>query len=215
MDKVVEVVAPLALPNNDMGKWRNTDFAAAFFAWNEQCLLLAKSVYGSESVPEAYWRTLCMDSSFSYLLRGRESGPESDLDYSYRALIGYRNGYLRLLEFCEKIRHMPPQEITSTWNLTEEKVGNYANFVGGLQAIYGRPFFSTRDGRIGLGPSRLAKGDEVCVFHSGGTPFILRYEDGNNVAKLIGESYVHGLMNAEALDMVDRGDVQKEDILLG
>jgi len=56
-----------------------------------------------------------------------------------------------------------------------------------------RDFFATQDGRFGIGPRSLDKGDEIWLLEGGRTPFILR----NN--RMIGEAYVHGIMHGEAL----------------
>ena len=62
-----------------------------------------------------------------------------------------------------------------------------------------RRFCSTTDGRIGLVPRSSAAGDLICVLYGGRVPYVLRpCEIGYS---LIGECYIHGLMNGEAMDM--------------
>lgn len=51
---------------------------------------------------------------------------------------------------------------------------------------------------MGTGMSSVKPGDCVCIIFGGITPFILRKE--GEYYKLIGESYVHGLMKGEAID---------------
>jgi len=58
----------------------------------------------------------------------------------------------------------------------------------------GRRYFSTVGGRVGIGPSGIRPGDTVCVFDSAGPLFVLR--EGIN-RRLVGETYVHGLMRLE------------------
>lgn len=49
----------------------------------------------------------------------------------------------------------------------------------------------------------MKEGDINCKLY-GGDPLIdLRYEDGGEVAKLIGIVYIHGLMSGEALTAPD------------
>lgn len=71
-----------------------------------------------------------------------------------------------------------------------------------------RRFFVTRDGRYGLGPWNLKKGDTLCVLFGGQTPFILRQVTGRRAKfssldnkadavkyyRVIGETYVDGVM---------------------
>ncbi|MCJ1479437.1 hypothetical protein MMC13_008123 [Lambiella insularis] len=60
-----------------------------------------------------------------------------------------------------------------------------------------RKFFTTTKGTIGLGPRSMQPGDLVCVLCGGIVPFILR-KDGQRYT-LIGEAYVHGIMDGQAL----------------
>ena len=62
-----------------------------------------------------------------------------------------------------------------------------------------RRFCATIGGRIGMVPRSAAAGDIVCVLYGGRVPFVLRpCEKGYT---LIGECYIHGLMDGEAMDM--------------
>ena len=56
------------------------------------------------------------------------------------------------------------------------------------------------DAIIGTGPEGLRIGDIICVLYSGDVPFIL-HPDGQGHYALIGECYVSGIMQGEALDM--------------
>jgi hypothetical protein len=69
-------------------------------------------------------------------------------------------------------------------------------------------FFITTSGYIGIGPSDLRQGDNVCVFGGGRVPFAIRSQDslpleGPNAEirkyHLIGDAYVHGIMRGEAV----------------
>lgn len=61
-----------------------------------------------------------------------------------------------------------------------------------------------------LGSDILEKGDVVVVLFGGRIPFILRErEEGGWI--LIGECYVHGVMNGEALK---GDDVEEEDFVI-
>ena len=69
----------------------------------------------------------------------------------------------------------------------------------------GRCFFSTENGRIGLGPKGLRVGDQICVIRNALTPFIIRPGVGEGGSRLIGETYVDGLMYGEAFGLVEEG----------
>lgn len=61
-----------------------------------------------------------------------------------------------------------------------------------------RSFFATQDGRLGLGPRITKGGDEIWLPMGATMPFILRpYANGN--FRIIGHTYLHGLMHGEAV----------------
>ncbi|KAK8118392.1 uncharacterized protein PG998_003018 [Apiospora kogelbergensis] len=61
----------------------------------------------------------------------------------------------------------------------------------------GRRFFVTDKGRIGIGPEPMAEGDRVVVLFGSRVPFVLR--DVGLRFKLVGECYVAGLMEGQAI----------------
>lgn len=78
-----------------------------------------------------------------------------------------------------------------------------------------RCLFRTRKGYIGLGPVGIQPGDEIWLFATARTPFILRRPSKGSLRRktldsnsstaesecrtFIGETYVHGIMNGEAM----------------
>ncbi|KAF4977721.1 hypothetical protein FZEAL_5815 [Fusarium zealandicum] len=62
-----------------------------------------------------------------------------------------------------------------------------------------RAFAVTAGGYFVLGPDVMELGDVVAVLYGGRTPFLLRKME-NSRWMLVGECYVHGLMNGEALE---------------
>ena len=81
-------------------------------------------------------------------------------------------------------------------------------------ATYGRAFFRTEKGHFGLCFPHMRTGDEVWVLAGGQVPFVLRrlndayhsveeYKEAPQMLKLIGECYLHGFMDGEALDAHD------------
>ena len=74
-------------------------------------------------------------------------------------------------------------------------------------ACKGRRFFTTTMGFMGLAPDIAQVGDKVCLISGCCTPFTIR-PDGPNFC-LLGESYVHGVMDGELMS-----DITFEDINL-
>ncbi|KAL2203444.1 hypothetical protein CC79DRAFT_1056587 [Sarocladium strictum] len=60
-----------------------------------------------------------------------------------------------------------------------------------------RCFYRTRRGYLAMGPNDLQQGDVVCVLMGGAVPFILRPRGDGDGYTLIGDSYVHGIMDGE------------------
>ncbi|KAF5855943.1 hypothetical protein ETB97_008167 [Aspergillus alliaceus] len=98
-----------------------------------------------------------------------------------------------------------------TWDESSTLPGDGIEFHGVLRSKHGRRrLFVTERRYLGLGPASMVEGDEVWVIPGAGATFVLRpLEDG--AFALIGEAYVHGVMNGEA---VPDGDVNLSHIRL-
>jgi hypothetical protein len=66
------------------------------------------------------------------------------------------------------------------------------------EVLPGRAFFTTLDGFIGLCPAAARSGDCVCVILGSTAPLLLRPSSGGQY-KLVGECYIHGLMQGQGL----------------
>jgi hypothetical protein len=66
-------------------------------------------------------------------------------------------------------------------------------------------FFITGDGHMGIGSRKMQKGDDVCILFGGKVPYILR-KVGDHF-KLVGECYIHGLMNGEVMGLWKAGQI--------
>ncbi|PMD57267.1 uncharacterized protein K444DRAFT_483861, partial [Hyaloscypha bicolor E] len=65
----------------------------------------------------------------------------------------------------------------------------------------GRRFFVTKKGYFGIGPAELEEGDEIYILAGGKVPLVLRPlpESQPNTFELVGDCYVHGVMDGEAV----------------
>lgn len=82
---------------------------------------------------------------------------------------------------------------------TQEEIALAAQFLQSqLKAAYGRRFFTTSKKFMGLAQSGVRIGHAVVVLHGGKTPYLLQ-RAGNRGYRFVGECYVHGKMNGEAL----------------
>ena len=75
-----------------------------------------------------------------------------------------------------------------------------------------RRLFYTSGGFIGLGPSNIRANDVVAVLFGGHTPFLLRPRTG--CYQLIGEAYVYGMMDGEAMEWLSTGRFSEQLFLL-
>lgn len=79
----------------------------------------------------------------------------------------------------------------------------------------------TERGFIGLVPENAAVGDKVYLFLGGQVLYTLRPVKSDSLAdgrcatfRFVGETYLHGLMDGEAMTWVERGQASVEEVLL-
>lgn len=138
------------------------------------------------SAVEAFWRTLIKNQD--------ENGKEPSADMAkthfkpwFRAMSGAVSNML------EALAHGHSEEGTRPEPLFNDLVHMSCN---------GTRIMRTKRGFIGTVPRLAKKGDVVCVLYGGQTPFILRPSESRpGLYRLIGDTYVHGLMQGEALSM--------------
>lgn len=68
-------------------------------------------------------------------------------------------------------------------------------------AVTRRAFGTTSKQYMGLFPRGTKVGDEICIFSGGCVPFVVRPQAASKSYQLVGECYVHGIMNGEAMQM--------------
>lgn len=72
-----------------------------------------------------------------------------------------------------------------------------------------RRFFVTEQGYVGIGPTSMRKGDDVCVLFGGSVPYILRTSK-KGTYHFIGDSYVHELGQGQAVQAMKRGELHEQ-----
>jgi hypothetical protein len=148
-------------------------------------------------VPDPFWASRCLHDKAalkaSILLRHRST--IESMNAESREM---RRDIRRFLR--EKIRQRPARE---------PPVANDASLI---KYALGRRFFVSEEGKFGLAPPNARKGDHITVFHGAETPFILR--KSGSTFQIVGESYVYGLMNGEAIDSWQLGTKEVRNIVL-
>lgn len=69
-----------------------------------------------------------------------------------------------------------------------------------------RRFFVSERGYLGLGAHGVQPGDKMCILFGGATPYVVRPTSVAGEYLFLGECYVHGLMNGEAIEHLKRGN---------
>lgn len=161
--------------------------------WEHAALSLKRYPTG-QSVEECLHRTLIADSA---LPNGAHSSAET-LAMSYNA---HRKYFMTVAHGS----FTPLQHEVGGDASTRQMAAVYDRAFG--LACWARRFFLTKHGYMGLGPFSTRPGDRIAVLLGGKTPYVLRkVVDRKHKEihfRLIGESYVHGLMHGEALDVHD------------
>ncbi|KAH7392687.1 heterokaryon incompatibility protein-domain-containing protein [Pyrenochaeta sp. MPI-SDFR-AT-0127] len=80
------------------------------------------------------------------------------------------------------------------------------------QTFDGKHFVKLDNGLLGVGPDTTCAGDLVVVLFGGRVPFILRQH--GNYYILLGECYIHGIMDGEAIDGWREGRLEEKDFVL-
>ncbi|KAH7417920.1 heterokaryon incompatibility protein-domain-containing protein [Cadophora sp. MPI-SDFR-AT-0126] len=108
----------------------------------------------------------------------------------------------------EGVRYLANQ----TWK-SAVKLGLSTKLAVGLNVLRAnvlhRQLMISKKGYIGLGPVPARQGDLICVLYGCSVPVILRKVDKHYI--LVGECYVHGLMDGEALDLLAIGKATEKD----
>ncbi|KAL1600422.1 hypothetical protein SLS60_006807 [Paraconiothyrium brasiliense] len=114
--------------------------------------------------------------------------------YQWREPVNTKNGLV-----------MPPSE-----SAAEKVQMAYKFFQTSAKATYKRCLFKTVQGYLGAGPDTACVGDAIVILFGGSVPFILR-PDGDHY-KLIGQSYVNGMMEGQAIEAWQKSGRPVENI---
>ncbi|KAF7555877.1 hypothetical protein G7Z17_g1800 [Cylindrodendrum hubeiense] len=153
-----------------------------------------------EGVPTAWvWLAISLVVWFG-IKRGarRVRGFERDVSMP----VGWENGAARVVvnsdfNWIPDFSQTELEGLQGLWGISCE-IQNAVN-----RASWNREFFVTENGYMGIGPVGVRPGDEVWNLIGGHVPFILRLssqnrcDGGDRCYRLVGESYVHGIMDGE------------------
>jgi Heterokaryon incompatibility protein (HET) len=72
----------------------------------------------------------------------------------------------------------------------------------------------TEKGFYGLAPLLTAPGDVACIIVGVDVPFILRPQGNAGALRLLGESYIHGVMEGQVKGMLERKEVFEQSVVI-
>ena len=179
---------------NDADTTETTESQGRMFSLFHEWWPLAKTQtpeisVGGERRFDTFWRTIITDlDSFNQKATQDREGAE-----------------FRLWMLSSSPSAFEPDDLSVPPNM-QQIVHFLASF---QQATANRRFFVTGEGHMGLGPRLTEPGDLVCVLLGSQVPFILRKVE--NHCMLIGECYCHGIMEGEAVQGLEDGEVALQD----
>jgi len=147
-------------------------------------------------VPDQVWRTLVAD-------RGPAGQPVEDW---------YKDACRESISKCNSMGDIH----TSALIAKGEENSQLVQYLKRVQSvIWNRKFFRTENSQVGVAPGRAFCSDIVCILWGCDVPVLLRrFRNGGDAEQfeLIGECYVYGLMDGEALEMFE-GQADQEFVL--
>ena len=143
--------------------------------------------------PDVYWRTLVAD---------RGPNGNGTPDFYPVACKEQANRYYRVAN-----NYYWDWDATPMSRATDALVVKFVHRV--QEVVLNRRLVNTEHGRLGLAPKRAKKSDLVCLLGGCSVPIVLRPQQdagtGEGYFQFIGECYIHGIMEGEALELARRG----------
>ncbi|OBT68485.1 hypothetical protein VE03_02789 [Pseudogymnoascus sp. 23342-1-I1] len=178
---------------NQIGAIKKWDAVLESWAQVADLTSSADSHYpGSGKYSDAYWRTLVSDHITEL---GTFLGDRISADDTIRYKLWHQ-------WFADLVKQ-PDEKKTAYYKDCLAANRDLDRFDWTIMNMnYNRRLFSTKNGRIGMGPADMEPNDLVTILSGGRTPFIVRPSDLESANKggnyqIIGYAYVHGVMDGE------------------
>jgi hypothetical protein len=160
-------------------KWfKIMELVSAPANWNFNRSCYDRYIAGG-TASDAYWRTL-INGIYTPVGKGERRRRCQNKDHK---------AYLKWLHELEGSTGYWKSDIADSFHLSF------------LEACIGRRIFVTKKGYFGIGPAELEEGDEIYILAGGKLPLVLRPlpKSRPRTFELVGDCYVHGIMDGEAV----------------
>lgn len=127
----------------------------------------------------------------------RQSWVESEVTAAYEAWLAYLENTHEWPPDYKDFRHWPADRQAGLHSIVAFDESFYS-------ANLNRCVFVSSHGRCGIGPAQVQVSDIVAVLHGCRWPIVLRPIEQPDEYRVIGVSYVHGVMYGEAVSMFER-----------
>ena len=151
-----------------------------------------------QSQAEAFWRTLILDQC-PYITDSTNRRVPSDID-----LVSIFNQWAH-------IRALPLSLLPESMRDRKEvgvSVQRWLEAIG--QRVLNKRFYVTERGYIGSATKHIQANDRICIFFGGKVPFALRKKEDAEWYTLVEEAYLHGFMDGESIDLLEKGELEEE-----
>jgi hypothetical protein len=170
------------------------DYLMAFLHWRALLRHYCCDNNDTELVREKFCRSLCLGR----IPRKYDLATWATIFYhSFASLLRNRLPYLVLDAELQRYADADSDMGLEDWNKVLDEACHFP--------LAGRAFCVTDNGLMGVGSAFMTTGDVVIVPFGCHTPIILRRE-GKDQYRYVGEVYVDGYMNGEAVDELDAGN---------
>jgi hypothetical protein len=173
--------------------WNNWDMemTEAIRKCDEDCLQISRTIFNTpDDIPDEHWRTITCDRGSRE--KGDEKGSRREEYLEWKQFIG-------AMAKCEPF----PEKQGANSLMRPPKATRRAFNDDVAYTCFENTFYSTKGGRIGIGPPDTKPGDFVCIPYTSRVPFIMRKNYANGRYKLVGDTYCSGVMYGEIFDMGD------------
>ncbi|KAF2029305.1 HET-domain-containing protein [Setomelanomma holmii] len=172
-------------------------------AWNElQSLLKKENPYHGRCSDEIIWRTMICDKQGESLLENMSKEARSVLAWDHKEMSNEAKSWYSVYGDPKRTKEYYPATESIKRAHEERFMQTAVQYAGtSLNMMQWKRFAASLDGNLASVPVSSLPGDILCIVMGAAVPFVLRPLHGGY--RLVGECYVHGLMNGEALKMIE------------